>query len=507
MSSKVVTALKYYGLVLLFLMSVISCQEDIENIGVSMVDNNTFENGNFTSEVISVTEDIASVPANSIGQYLLGSYEDPEFGLLNASVVTQLALPTTGDSYNYGTNAKIDTVIMSIPYQFTQEDDYEGGKPKFSIDSVFGNPDNEFQLNIYELKTFLNQLDPDDPTKRAIYYSDKEFQRGSELFYSGGFKVNPDDTVTYVNRYLADGITWYDRDTIKEEDLSPTMKIPLDKELVKQLFLDDQTGPQFQSFAEFSKFFRGFYIESKKMTYNSHLISLAMDGAKMTIYYSKDEDEDEEEDLNGNGVNGESGVRIKEHFTFNFGTLKSSIYERDYTQSKQSGNDRLYLQGASGSLGVIELFPNDDVNELRNNNWLITDAQLIFYVDPNADTELIPEQLFIYNYDKNLQIIDMVTSGLGTVGGELVRDDDGTPQYYKIRVTELISEMLAIESPTQVFKLGIRVYNPSDSPSAVSDTQIKHYNWNPKGVVLFDHNPSAGDKRLKLEITYTELIN
>jgi hypothetical protein len=507
MSSKVVTAIKYCALLFVFMIAMISCEEEIENIGVSMIDNDSFNTGKFIAEIIANTQDIERIPANGSGQFLLGSYADPEFGLLNASIVTQLALPVTGSAYSYGTNAKIDSVIMTIPYQSSQEDNYADGIPQFSLDSIIGDPDIEFQLNIYELKTYLNKLDPNDPSKFAVYYSDKEFQHGTDLFYSDGFKVNPNDTVAYIKRYLADGVTVYSRDTIKETDLKPTIKIPLNEDLVQQLFMDNHTGPEFQTFDDFSRFFRGFYLEAHKLSGNAHLISLDMANSKMTIYYSEDEDEDVDEDLNDNGTTGETGVRTKHKFDFQFGSLKSNVFERDYSISKQSGNDRLYLQGTDGSLGVLELFVNDDINELRNKNWLITDASLYFYVDTNADSNILPEQLFIYNYDQNIQLIDMLIDGLNVVGGKLERDEEGNPIRYKIKITEYISDVLKSEDPADLVKLGVRVYNPSDSPSNISDIKVREYNWNPKGVVLFDNHISAGDKRLRLEINYTELQN
>jgi hypothetical protein len=239
----------------------------------------------------------------------------------------------------------------------------------------------------------------------------------------------------------------------------------------------------------------------------SHLVSLDMTGAKMTIYYSKDENEGTDQDLNGNGTNGEQGVRTKHLFNFTFGSLKSNILQRDYSNSKQSGTDRLYVQGAAGSITTIDLLSNEDINELQSNNWLITDANLTFYVDQNADSNIPPEQLFLFNYDENIQIRDMLSEGLGSIGGKLERDDDGNPYRYVFRITDYISEVLKSDNPIDLVRIGLKVYNPTDSPTSISDTKIKDFSWNPKGVVLFNHNQSAGDKRIKLEISYSELTN
>jgi hypothetical protein len=510
MSIKVVNALKYLGLCSIVFFTIISCEKEIENIGVNLVNNNNFSTNKDTSEVITSNKNILKVPSSGVSQYLLGVYSDNEFGMLNASIVSQLNIPATGEAYTYGTNYGIDSVLMVIPYQATKEDNLTDGRPKFSIDSVFGNADVAFQLGVYELTTFLNILDPNDPSKAAIYYSDKEFQKGDTPFYLGNFKVNPNDTVSYIKRYMPDGITSYDIDTVKQADLSPSIRIPLDESAIQQLFVDNAAGSEFQTLDNFQHYFNGFYIEATELTTNkSHLVSLAMANAKMVIYYSKDEDEDAAVDLNGNNVNGELGVRTKHSFEFAFGAIKSNVLKRDPTAPHQSGEDRLYVQGAAGSIATIELFKDVNYTDLQKNNWLINDASLIFYVDQNAASSIAPEQLFIFNYDDNEQLTDVMTEGVAAVGGLLERDATGKPYRYVFKITDYMSKLLSANAPIDLEKktIGLKVYNPSDTPTAVTDVKIREYSWTPKGVVLYGQDPSFGDKRVKLEISYSKLNN
>lgn len=507
MTTKVVSTLKYLLVFSITFFTIISCEKEIESIGIGLIDNDKFSGNKIISEVISTHENVERVPGNGLQQYLLGLYADDEFGSLKASIVGQLLLPATGENYDYGTNGAIDSVIINIPYQSTRElESYAGGQPKFSIDSVMGDKDEAFKINVYELKTFLNSLDPFDPSKNVIYYSDKDFQKGSALLFSGDFKINQDDTVSVIKRYLNDGVTVYDRDTIKEDNIQPTIKLPLNEQLIKQLFVDNASNAEFDSNENFIHFFRGLFIEAEALTSDkSHLISLNLLGSKMTIYYSNDQDELADQDLNGNGVNGEQGVRTSHLYNFSFGALKSNILERDYTNSKQSGDDRLYVQGAAGSIATVELLSNENLVELQSNNWLIKDANLVFYVDQSASSNIVPEQLFIYNYDENLQIRDMLSEGLGAIGGVLERDEEGNPYRYTFKITDYISELLKSDDPVDLAKIGLKVYNPTDLPITLSDINILDFSWNPKGVVLFDHSASAGDKRIKLEILYTEL--
>ena len=512
MTTKVVSTFKYLGIFSLVFFSLISCEKEIESIGVNLVDNDTFSTDKITTEVITASKNVDRVPANLLNQYLLGVYADDEFGKLTASVVTQLSLPTFGETYasGYGDDPAIDSVLINIPYQATRLEDYTDGKPKFSVDSVFGNQDVAFKLDIFELKTFLNTLDPNDPSKQAIYYSDKEFQKGTTPLFSGDFKVNANDTVTYIKRYLNDGITVFDIDTIKRDDLSPSINIPLNETLIHQLFVENPSNSEFVTSDNFNHYFRGLFIEASELTNEkAHILSLNIETAKMVIYYSKTQDETDVQDLNGNGTTGELNVRTKHTYNFTFGSIKSNVLKRDYTTSKASGDDRIYVQGAAGSIATVELFSNENLTDLRANNWLINDANLTLYVDQNASSNIVPEQLFIYNYDENEQLLDMVSEGISTVGGTLERDDDGNPYKYVFKVTDYISELLKsdLEEPLDLVKLGIKVYNSTDAPSSTSDLTIKDYSWTPKGVVLYNHNPSAGDKRVKLEVSYTKLNN
>jgi len=289
MTTKVVTILKYVGLFTFVFFTIISCEKEIEGIGVDIIGNNKFSTGAINSVVNTGDENIDRVPANRINQYLLGVYADNEFGSLKGSVVSKLLLPSVGDNYDYGTNAAIDSVIIFIPYQSTKQENATDGKPVFEIDSVMGNSEVEFKLSVYELETFLNTLDPADPSKEMIYYSDKVFEKSVTPFFSDNFKINANDTVAYIKRYMTDGITVYDTDTIKSATVSPSIKLPLNEAMIQQIFIDNASGPEFESLDAFSHYFRGFYIEATEIASNkSHLISLNMTTPRMVIYYSND---------------------------------------------------------------------------------------------------------------------------------------------------------------------------------------------------------------------------
>ena len=507
MTSKFVTILKYVGLFSIVFFSIISCEKEIQGVGVDLIENDKFETGDFVTEVIGETKNVESVYANRIQQYLLGVYDDNEFGELKGSIVSQIITPKVGDLYTYGDNASIDSVIINIPYQVTAEDDTDDGKPQYSIDSVFGNTDQDFKLSVYQLETYFNTLDPTDPSKYMLYNSDKNWAKSSVPFYSENFKVNPNDTVAYIKRYMPDG-TVYQIDTIKDAASTPSIKIPLNEAMIQEIFVDNAAGAGFASYDDFIHYFKGFYIQAEEATTPmSHIVSLAMTSAKMTIYYSNDVDETDSQDLDGDGIYGEDDVRVAQSYIFLFGSNKSSVYERNYSNSEQSGPNRLYVQGAAGSIATIQLFPNNDLDNIDKDHSLMTGANLFLYVDQDASSDIIPEQLYIYNYIENTQIIDMMTEGISVVGGTLERDDDGNPEKYVFSITNLIQEILISDSPEDLETLAIKVYSPTDPPTTTTDLTIDNYSWNPQGVVLYNQDESAGDKKAKLEIYYTKINN
>lgn len=515
MTTKVVKNLKY-SIVLLFIFSAIfSCkEEEIENIGVDLINNNTFSTNSETFDVTSENVNIERIQGNIQSQFLLGTYSDEEFGDLRASFVSQVSLPSLdsvyGNSYDnldddLARELTIDEVLLTIPYESTL-DSTENGIKYWTIDNVVGDTLTNFKLDVYELGTFLNTLSPDDPSQNAVYYTDKMFQKEPTSLYSGDFKVNSRDTVTYINRHLANG-TAYKEDTIKVNNVQPFIHLKLNKDFFKERFVDNPYNDEFETLENFSHYFRGIYVEaSQSSSKNSHIVSLDLSNAKISLYYSLNKEEGENQDLDENGTSGEESVRINRVNEFMLSGIQSSIYERDYTNSKKSGIDRLYVQGASGEEETFELLSNEEIEQIKENNWLITDATLTFYVDQSASTGLniIPEQLVLYNYDEKEHLID-IFSEAGLYGGNLeyeVDDEDENilhPYKYQFKITDFISNLI---EDSESARIGLKVYNSSDAPTS---NVINDYSWTPKGVVLHGPNSEKTDKRLQLEIKYTKL--
>lgn len=539
MTSKTTTIFRNIGLVFLVLLGMISCEQDLEDIAVDLAGERPFDVGDSIFEIISYNKNVDSSRVDNNDEqrtplYLLGVNSNSVFGALHSDLITQLGLPITG--VDFGVNPIIDRVVLDIPYFSTRDGeqgavdpdtglpitDEDGDSimvPNFRIDSIFGKTDVEYVIKVNELGTFLNTLDPIDPTQPASYYSDKEYSVLDKL-HESVFLPNRNDTVLYVERRHLDGdpSTVDDIDTVKRENAAPTMKFDLDSQFFKEKFVDNDDSPVFDNDDNFVRYFRGLYIDAEG--FDGSLMDLRAADGRMTIYYTNDvvTDEEDGEDLNYNGIEGESDVIVKTKtaMIFGFGGVRTGKYERDYSGTliehallnpdKVDGEVKLFVQGAAGSEVIIELFSQETLDYLREGRFLINEANLVFYID--GDQDVVPEKLLLYKYDYNSFISDYYNNnGFGpeVFGGNLEYDDEGNPEKYKFRITDYMTSVLSSADPIANSKLALKNYVETDNVDySRFDTIVQDWNYIPKGVVLHGNKPKSNSKRLKLEMFYSK---
>ena len=517
MITKKINATIYSALVTLFLIGFTACERDFKDIGIALVDNNKFDTNKLVSNIIAYNKAIDSVRVDSLPQYVLGVNQNNVYGKTRASIAAQVTTPPAG--VDFGTNPTIDSVILELPYYSTKT----GSKkvktdsqtdsilvPVFTLDSIIGSQTQTFTLTVSELGTFLNNLDPLDPSKRKIYYSNKNYNVLSPELYTGTFKPNANDTVAYIKHRGLDGAV-FAIDTIKRTGSIPTIKLPLDEDFFVTKFLDKSKSSVFSTFDEFSHYFRGIYIEPTGA--DGSLITMPLVNGSVNIYYSNDVSTTDASNVT-------TVKRTKQTMIFPLTGIKTNKFEHDYSTANSSiqskllnpdvvtGEDKLYIQGASGSLVVLKLFESDDITTLRSKNWLINEANIKLYVDKTLSGSDLPNRLYIYNYDDDAIVTDLLTEGTIILDGTLHYDTNGDPEFYKFRITDYIAAILKANNPKKISKLAVKSFSPFDIPSflRLSDTIVKPFNWNPKGVSVFG-NKELSTKKPSLEIFYTELKN
>src|SRR5690606_516225 len=142
---------------------------------------------------------------------------------------------------------------------------------------------------------------------------------------------------------------------------------------------------------------------------------------------------------------------VQNQFSSNYTTALTSANE-------VTGDEKLYIKGSEGSVAYINLFSNtEELEQLKeqveSENWLINEANLVFYIDKSQMDNLddIPFRVFLFDADNNAPLIDYsydtTTYALFRKfdkyihGGIMEKDSDGKGYRYKFRITKHISNL------------------------------------------------------------------
>ncbi|HET8810445.1 MAG TPA: DUF4270 domain-containing protein [Flavobacteriaceae bacterium] len=509
------------------LVSWSSCEDDFSPVGTDLLGDSGFITEPYDEvEIVSYSKKINSVQTSALPQYLLGAYYDPVYGVSEANILAQLTL--SAEDPDFGQNPVLDSVVLVLPY-FSTQIEKTAEETTYRLDSVYG--DSPVKLSIYESNYFLRDLDPETNFEEPqIYYSDQlpEFENnlGTLLATVDNFVPKKDEVILYNEVEGSDGETT--TDTLK---LSPRMRIPLDVDFFQTKILDKQGSTELFNNANFKSYFRGIYLKAEAIDGKGTMMALNMvlDDAKIVLYYTSSTEDESTEDPDDTI---ESSFKYDLKFVGNTVNVYNNQFQVDLTvQDTVNGEENLYLKGGQGSMVVVELFAGSDsdddgvsdrLEELREKNWLINEANLTFYVNSNLATtsEKRPERVFIYDLNNNTVLLDYqidytasesLPLNSRTIHLEPLNEDKDGNNYYKIRLTAHVSNIINNDS-TNV-KLGLVV------SSNVNLTTISKLNTDeenvvtkipksslitPEGTVLYGNNSPIDDKRLKLNIYYTK---
>ena len=267
----------YFGVFILFIIGVISCEKDFNDIASNVVKNTKFDTKDTIIDVVVTNKAITNVRGDglkiggTLGQYLLGVYNNSNYEKIEASIVSQVVIDTdTGDDIDprervYGADTTIvttiDTVFLKLPYQATLT---AGTTADYTLDSIIGDKSKAFNLNLYRTDTYMSRLDPVNPAKANNYQSDFNYQvLPGELNSTANYQFKPNalDTALIYKSKLSNGLV-YKTDTIRLTNNVPFARIPLDEAKFKDLFVDKFASSEFASQEAFNEYFKGLFIEA-----------------------------------------------------------------------------------------------------------------------------------------------------------------------------------------------------------------------------------------------------
>ncbi len=510
--------LRYFSAAAIIVFAFTSCDDDFNSIGGELVGGQLDALPRYEAGIVAYNKKIDAVQTNNLPAHLLGVYKEPVYGLQTANVLTQLSLSTPAPTF--GNEPTIDSVVLTLPYYSTRVEDDEGGNQVYRLDSIYGN--SPFKLSISRSGFYLNDYDPEENfANRQKYYSDQDEVIennlvGDPLYVEESF-IPSARTVIYRQMDEA-GV--YDTVTV-----SPRMRIHLPVEFFEENIINKAGSTELSNNNNFKNYFRGLYFQAEAINQDGSmaLIDFSNSDAGIMIYYTRTAEENGEETEQQRTYNLTFGPSTLNTFSQE---IPADIEEEIATSNSRPGAENLFLKGGDGSMAVIELFENEaELEQIRNNDWLINEANLTFYVNqdmiPGGDTE--PSRIFLYNLDNNTLLVDYGNDP--SVGTEdpnnsllshlpaLVRGEDGKGIFYKLRITEHVRRI--IDEEFDNVRLGLVV---TQNVNIISNSAVRPVTDNisrvsagsvitPKGTVLHGNLSPNEDKRVKFNIIYTETNN
>ena len=410
---------------------------------------------------------------------------------------------------------------------------YSTENSQYRVDSIYGNRLSNLNLKVNELTYYLSNLDPDNNFETSLKYfsSDDFLSKGfyGKTLYDDQFQL--DFNEIRLN-YKTDDPKTDDIDETKtiETRLTPRLRIPLDIEFFQSKIIDKEGSRNFSNQLDFSNYLRGIIVQITDSSDDIYLL-LNFSNALIRINYEFDRYNNNltDSDLSDDFVYKDYNSFIIETNGITFNNFKKSTNNN----IKDGDKSKIYLKGGLGHIAKIRLFESDLnknstlLDSIRNNNWLINEANLVFYVDQeeilNWDNEELADRIFLFDMDNSSVIldydIDNSTQSLNNrnkyfYGGILEYDNNGIPYRYKFRITEYLRELLKnddFENSDLGLSLTSDILNKQFC-SAILKNDSEKINipvasvLNPMGTILVGTNPKIEnlEKKLKLEIFYTD---
>jgi hypothetical protein len=401
---------------------------------------------------------------------------------------------------------------------------------KRALDSIYGNREAPFNFKVERSTYFLRDLDPNSNFLEAQeYYSSQEFTPAfvSDVLFDGNVQINNEQTLVFFED---------DPDTEEDESLQapriiePGIRVALDSTFFQQNLLDLEGSSQLVSNSIFKDFFRGIHMSITPIE-DDIMFLLDLRTASITVSYEYDrvvdgEVETAERDYTLNLISGQGNIPIAGNAV---NTILPEPYPSQVTDNLDNGQNasRIYLKGGPGIYSEIQLFEENNgetvINAIKANNWIINEANLVFYVDREtldaAGGTIEPPRLYLYNTESNSPLYNPANENSSADSRfGIYLDYDASLQKendlgirYKVRITEYINNLILRDAPNATLGL---MLSPDIRISSVSNAVLNGSTEkdipvaptiSPLGTVLYGSGADVPeDKKLRLEIFYTE---
>lgn len=426
--------------------------------------------------------------------------------------------PLNDDTDGDGVKDDVDTDTPSNRYPVKRE-----------LDSIYGNRELPFNLKVARSTFFLRDLDPDANFQEAEeYYSSQQFSPTfvSDVLFDGEVTISNEQTLIFKED---DPATEEDESLENPQVIEPGIRVALDPAFFQANILDKEGQPELLSITNFNEFFRGIHLSVSSVA-DEILLILDITKTTISIEYEFDKISDgkvvkDDGKYVLNLITGGGNTPIVGNAV---NTFINDAYPTEFTNAMDTGENasRIYLKGGSGSYAEIKLFDEsngeDILNQIKANNWIINEANLIFYVDrpalDNAGVQYEPPRLYLFNAETNQPLYNPATEfsvaetafGLYLNYKGFLEETSGKGTKYTVRITDYINNLVVRDSANATLGLmptpDIRIVGASNTMLSGSGEKNIPVSGtiSPLGTILYGSNVPSEDKRLKLEIFYTE---
>ena len=407
--------------------------------------------------------------------------------------------PYLADTDNDGINDKDDPSSLSCAVK------------NFDLDLIYGNKNETFTLKVSKLTDFIQNLDPStNLEEEKKYFSDDTFNVDATPLFEDSYTITTNNYVIERPSGATDDPNTTVNESVTCETIPAGIRIKLNEISIFQDLLDAEGSDELASNSNFKNYLRGVMIEMDA-TDLMMVLNLKAGFIGVEYDYKKDGDTDI---LTGKG-----------NFRISMGENSKSInifedaaYPDEVTIDEQNP-DNLFVKGGAGTFVELNLFDEDNsVVSTIPENWLINEANLVFYVNKdelsNYPQTNLPERLYLYNITGESTIpdynLDFQLDNDFAIFDGVLDETDGQSKY-KFRITEHINNI--IRNNAENVKLGLfltsnienslNVTGKSDNFGEILIPQESIVN--PLGTIFYGSNNTVPENnRLKLEIYYTE---
>lgn len=382
-------------------VSLIGCRKPEEDLGLDLLPGDPLGIGLDTATVEAYTFQDSSVQTSGLTRHLVGSYVDPDFGLLKAGLAAQVRLTTANVGQGQTGTLIPDSIVLGLVFEVPS--------------THYGNLTTQ-QFRVHEITESLS-ID-------TVYRSnDVPVTAAEDLVYPHRGMITPDP---YTNVQVID------------DTLSPQLRIRLRDELA-QRFLDAFGTADLADNTAFLSFFKGLFVtvdNGAQAPYEGGILYINTNNSssKLTLYYHRED---------------EPATPLKLDMVINGSSVRFSSIQRDRTQALNTGlvdaladpaspNATVYLQTLGGSRTKIS-FP--DIMSYAGRGQALAKAELIVPVQGTYYPYYTPPSLlflFRKNADGTDAFLPDQQSGITGIGGSF----DGEAAEYRFNITRYLSQVL-----------------------------------------------------------------